>query len=408
MRNFKMNRIYLLLAVFAVLLLNSCTKNDVPVTVTYQHFISSEVKTTITKDSALANFTKLSPDAAFIGGFIKYDTEVQKVIYKTTLKDNNIQASGLVCLPKTPGNYPVLSFQNGTMTLHSDAPSESYNDDLYKIIESIASMGFIVTIPDYIGFGASSNIPHPYLDAKSSTQSILDLLWASKELESSDKIVAKPTKDLFIFGYSLGGWATMQLQKTIEKNYASEFNLVASSCGAGPYSLEYMNSYIVGLDKYPMPYFLAYLLNSFHTIGSFSNPLSDFFQEPYATNIPGLFDGEHSGGSINAALTTQLSSLLTPEYIAGYATSSKYEQERSALTANSIVAWNTTIPTRLYHGELDDYIPFSLSEKMLNDFRAKGVSNTGVQLTIIPGADHSTGVYQTGLQTILWFLTLKK
>jgi len=36
------------------------------------------------------------------------------------------------------------------------------DDDLFRLIESIASMGFIVTIPDYIGFGASANLPHPY------------------------------------------------------------------------------------------------------------------------------------------------------------------------------------------------------------------------------------------------------
>ncbi len=129
---------------------------------------------------------------------------------------------------------------------------------MFAIMESLASMGFIVVIPDYIGFGASASLPHPYLDAKSSTQSILDMIRATKEYSTDDKVLAKPTKDLFIFGYSQGGWATMQLQKTIEKDYSTEFNLIASSCGAGPYSIEYMNKYIVDQPIYPMPYFLAY------------------------------------------------------------------------------------------------------------------------------------------------------
>jgi len=408
MKRLKEKSIHLIIAAFFVVFLNSCDQNDDPITKEYQYFISNEIDTTITREEALANFTQLSQGASFLSGSILYDTEVQKVVYKTTFKDQNIQASGLVCFPKTPGNYPVLSFQNGTNTLHSDAPTAASDDDLFRLIESIASMGFIVTIPDYIGFGASANLPHPYLDAKSSTQCILDLLRAERELETNGKIVAKSTKDLFIFGYSLGGWATMQVQKTIEKNYSSEFNLIASSCGAGPYSLEYMNNYILGLDTYPMPYFLAYLLNSYEIIGSFSNPLSDFFQQPYAADIPGLFDGEHAGGTINAALTTQISALITPEYRTQYATSAKYQQERSALMANSIIAWNTTTPTKLFHGELDDYIPFSLSEQMYSDFRAKGVSDTGITLTMIPGKDHTEGVYLTGLYTVLWFLGLKK
>jgi len=408
MKDLLLTRIHLLIALFAVLFLISCDNGDDPVTKTNQYYLSNEIQDSISKEEALATFTQISPEAIFIGGFIKHDVEIQKLVYKTTFKDQNIQASGLVCLPKTPGNYPVLSFQNGTKTLHSEAPTVAFDDDLYKMIESIASMGFIVTIADNIGFGESSNIPHPYLDAKSSTQCILDLLRAEKELEAEENTVAKSTKDLFIFGYSLGGWATMQVQKSIEKNYASEFNLIASSCGAGPYSLEYMNNYILGLETYPMPYFLAYLLNSYQILGSFNNPMSDFFQEPYAAKIPGLFDGEHAGGTINAALNTQLPVLLSPVYRSEYATGSKFEQQRMALTANSIVAWKTTTPTKLFHGEMDDYIPFSISEKMFSDFRTKGVPETQIELILIPGADHTTGVYETGLKTILWFLSLKK
>jgi pimeloyl-ACP methyl ester carboxylesterase len=408
MKNLSITRINLLVAVFAVFFLISCDKNNDPVKKENQYFLSNEVKDSLSKEEALANFTQLAPEAIFIGGFIKHDVEIQKLVYKTTFKDQNIQASGLVCLPKTPGNYPVLSFQNGTKTLHSEAPTVAYDDDLYRMIESIASMGFVVTIADNIGFGESSNLPQPYLDAKSSTQCILDLLRAAKELETEENTVAKSTQDLFIFGYSLGGWATMQVQKSIEKNYSSEFNLIASSCGAGPYSLEYMNSYILGLETYPMPYFLAYLLNSYQILGSFNNPLSDFFQEPFASAIPGLFDGEHAGGSINAALTTQLSVLLTPAYRTGYAIDPDFEKERTALAANSIVAWKTTTPTKLFHGEMDDYIPFGISQKMWSDFRAIGVPETQIELILIPDADHTTGVYATGLQTILWFLTLKK
>jgi len=407
MKQLKTRYLYLLIAVF-VIALNSCNKKNDPITQDYQHFISNEIDTTITQEEVIANFTNLSPDAIYLNAVIKYDIEVQKVVYKTTYKDQNIQASGLVCFPKTPGDYPVLSFQNGTEILHKDAPTIASDDVLFRIIESIASMGFIVTIPDYIGFGASANLPPPYLDAKSSTQCILDLLRAEKELEKNGKVVAKSTKDLFIFGYSLGGWATMQVQKSIEKNYSSEFNLIASSCGAGPYSLEYMNQYIMSLDTYPMPYFLAYLLNSYHNLGSFDNPLSDFFQEPYATNIPNLFDGEHAQGTINAALTTQLSSLFTPEFRTQYATSAKFEHFRSALMANSIVPWNTTTPTKLFHGEKDDYIPFSLSERIFSDFKTAKVPESRISLTLIPNADHASGVYPTGFQTIIWFLSLKK
>ncbi|MDD2304121.1 MAG: alpha/beta fold hydrolase [Prolixibacteraceae bacterium] len=408
MKNFKFYHSYLILFIFAGLFLNSCKDNNTPEPTSYEYYLSSELKTQITSQEAAANFIKAAPEAVAISPLIRFDVEVHKITYKTTFKGKNIQASGLVCFPKAAGNYPILSFQNGTNTLYSDAPSVSSDNDMFSIMESVTSMGFIVVIPDYIGFGASENIPHPYLDAKSSTQSILDMIRAAKEYSTDAKVLAKASKDLFIFGYSQGGWATMQLQKTIEKDYSSEFNLKASSCGAGPYSIEYMNKYIVDKIDYPMPYFLAYLLNSYDIIDAFTNPLTDFIQAPYAAKIPGLFDGMHSGGAINAELTTQMANFLTPEYRAGYATDAKFASARSAFLSNSITAWNATTPMKLFHGADDDLIPSGISQKMLADFKTAGMTDSKIQLVIIPDVGHTTGIYPTGMQTILWFLSLLK
>jgi hypothetical protein len=45
---------------------------------------------------------------------------------------------------------------------------------------------------------------------------------------------------------------------------------------------------------------------------------------------------------------------------------------------------------------------------MYSDFRTKGVPETQIELVLIPDADHTTGVFDTGLKTIFWFLSLKK
>lgn len=407
MKNFNLFRTWLLLFVIAGLALNSCKTDDISDQKSSKNYISSELKSEITTQNVISTFVGIAPEAILLNSLIRYDVEVRKVTYKTVFKDKDILASGLVCLPKSAGNYPVISFQNGTNTLHSDAPSISEGDVLLSVIEGITSMGFIVVIPDYIGFGESANLPHPYLDAKSTTQSILDLIRAANEYTSDDKVVAKTTKDLFIFGYSQGGWATMQLQKSIEMNYSSEFNLIASSCGAGPYSIEYLNRYIVEQTEYPMPFFIAYLLNAYKAIGLITNPLSDMIQEPYATLIPGLFDGTNNGGTINSKLTSHMSKFFTEEYRTGYATNTKFAGLRSALLANSVTAWKATTPMRLFHGANDDYIPIGVSQKMLADFKTAGVPDSQVQLVTIPNADHTTGVYPTGLQTIIWFLSLK-
>lgn len=411
MKAFKLHRFYILSVVLSGFMLHSCDQTDEPVTKTYEHFISNELKFSMTAQEAkakLTTFETLFPETSSFGPRAKSDVEIYKVIYKTKSKELNIMASGLVCVPKTAGNYPVLSFQNGTNTLHSECPTENPKSMNLSIMESVASMGFIIVIPDYIGFGASSNMGHPYLQAEPTTQTLLDMLRAVTEFGTVDEIVAKPTKDLYLFGYSQGGLATMQLQKAIEKNYSTEFNLMASSCAAGPYSIEYMNNWITAKTDYPMPYFLTYLLNSFVSASLIPNPMSDLIQAPYAAKIPGLFDGKHSGTSINAELTTKMTNLLTSEYRTGFATNPKFAGVRSAFTANSVEPWLISTPTRLYHAANDEFIPVSLSQKMLADFKTKGVADSKIQLLLIPGYDHPSGVIPVGLSTIQWFLDLKK
>ncbi len=410
MKSFKLIRFYIVILVFTGFLLNSCNLNNEPDKKPNEHFISNEYKFAISSLEArirLTTFQIIIPETSVFGPLVKSDVEVHKITYKTIYKNGNIEASGLVCMPKTAGDYPILCFQNGTNTLNSEAPSENPKNDLFSILESVASMGFIVVIPDYIGFGASSQLPHPYLHAESTTQSILDMLRAVNEFSTEDKIVAKPTKDLYIFGYSQGGWATMTLQKAIETNYSTEFNLIASSCAAGPYSLEFINNYITQKADYPMPYFLTYLLNAYHSLGLISN-LSDYIQEPYASKIPGLYDGQHSGGAINNALTTKMANLLSPEYLTQFDTNSKFKGIKTAFFANSIAVWNISTPTRLYHGGNDEFIPVSMSQKIFQDFKTAGVPDSKIKLIIIPGYDHPSGVVPVGLSTIMWFVELKK
>jgi pimeloyl-ACP methyl ester carboxylesterase len=271
-------------------------------------------------------------------------------------------------------------------------------------------MGYIVVVPDYIGFGESEQLPHPFLHAQSTVQSILDMLRAVREFTSEETSKVKPTKDLFIFGYSLGGWATMQLQKEIETRYADEFNLKASACAAGPYSLEYMNQYITGLTYYQNPYFLAYLLNAYTAIGIVDNPLSDFVNAPYASLIPGLYDGKHSGGSINASLTTRVDSLLTSDYRTRCISDPKFASFNKALKENSVKVsdWKISTPMRLFHGSNDSVVPVSMSEKIMQDLLAAGNSEEKVKLVIMSNVGHSDGIMPVGVSTIQWFLQQNK
>ena len=400
----------LILSVLFISGLNSCKEDEVKEEKAGDYFISSQSLKTRTKAELGVLYTLLG--ATYLPAFdlvteVKTGVAIHKIVYETDYLDSKVNASGLICLPDEPGEYPILCFQNGTNTLHANAPSKNYNDQLFAVLEGVASMGFIVVIPDYLGFGESEQLDHPYLHTETTVSTILNMIRASKEFAEAKNTLAKPSNDLFILGYSQGGWATLSLQKAIEQNYSSEFHLVASACGAGPYNLSSLNEYVLSQAQYPMPYFLAYILKGHKSVGSITNAYTDVFNSVYASKIDQYFDGKHSGDEINAVFTTNISQLIEPGYLSGYKTDSKYASIRNAFTNNSVNAWNVSTPTRLIHADQDVYVPISISEKMLADFRAIGVSESKLNMVTINGFDHPGGIVPTGVNAVLWFLSFK-
>lgn len=343
------------------------------------------------------------PEMSAIRNRVEYGIQVYKITYYTTLQGEPQVASGLVCVPMAEGPFPMMSYQNGTNTLHSNAPSENPNRDLYLMLESVASTGFVIAIPDYIGFGSSDNMFHPYLHKESTVQTVVDMLRAVKEL-TENYLDVSVTRDLYITGYSQGGWATMAVQKAIETEYSSEFNLKASACGAGPYDLSYINEYILGQETYPMPYFTGYMFDSYQKLEVITTPVDSVFREPYAGEISTLYDGTLSGEEINEELTTVVADLFTGNYIANYETDTIFTSLRETLVENSVEAWATSIPTRIYHGTEDSFVPKEVSIAIYDDFQTEGANQ--VELFLLPGLEHTTGIVPSGLASVQWFLEL--
>lgn len=345
------------------------------------------------------------PEMVSIRDRVEYGIQIYKISYYTTLQGESQVASGLVCVPMGEGPFPVISYQNGTNTLHSNAPSENPDYNLYMLIESITSAGFVVAIPDYIGFGSSDNTFHPYLHKESTVQTVVDMLRAIDEL-AENYLNVSVNNDLYITGYSQGGWATMAVQKAIETEYSGEFDLKASACGSGPYDLSYINEYILNQETYPMPYFTGYMFNSYQNLDVIATPIDSVFQEPYAEKIPALYDGTRSGEEINAELTTSVADLFTENYITNYETDTTFTSLRETLVENSVEAWATNIPTRIYHGTADDFVPAQVSQNIYQDFMQLGVSDNQVMMFPLPDLGHTEAIVPTGLASIQWFLEL--
>jgi pimeloyl-ACP methyl ester carboxylesterase len=337
---------------------------------------------------------------------LQFDVDIYKVNYKTKYKGDEITASGLVILPKTTVAVGMLSFQHGTIAAHNQAPTAlALSSGELILYAALASPGFIAVVPDFIGFGTSAELMHPYYVEELTASAIIDNIKAARELASQKNV--RFNEKLFLAGYSQGGYATMATHKSIEQNGLPGFKLVASFPAAGGYDVKGVQEYFFGLETYDEPFFLPYVAYGYQTAFDWSQPLTNFFNEPYASRIPSLFDGTKSGSQINAQLTTNIQELVNSDLLANIDTDIDYKYIVDAFNDNSLVDFAPSIPVYMYHGNEDVTVPYVNSVTSYEKYIANGASTSTVQFFTIEGADHYTGFFPYAEDFIPRLLELK-
>ncbi|MDO6390348.1 lipase family protein [Pontibacter sp. BT731] len=389
------------LLVVATFPLSSCSKSDAAIP---EDLAERERLVSAEKVGTLSAGMLKQLAGAYAGSFqsqIKHDVAIYKVHYRTTFQGRETEASGLVALPmnlSTPA--PLLSVQHGTIFEHDEAPS-AMNGGLTGF-EVFASGGYITLIPDYLGFGASKNLLHPYYHRQSSGIAVVDMIKAAKTLYAQEGIA--DNGQLFLAGYSEGGYVTLAAQQEIETNPQHGLKITASGAGAGGYDLTEMLADVVAGKPYTYPAYLAYVLMSYNKTYGWNRPLSDFYQEPYATRLATMFNGQHSGSAINKQLTTQTEQLFAASFLEGL----RGDGERAlkkALQENSFNSWVPQSPTRLYHGTADVIVPFANSKQTYERMKAAGAPE--LELIPIRNGTHSSSLIPMLTDLIPWMQSFR-
>jgi pimeloyl-ACP methyl ester carboxylesterase len=321
---------------------------------------------------------------------IKYDADVYKVTYNTTFEDSEIIASGLVVLPKINSEVGMISFHHGTITDHDDAPTNLSEADADALLyAALSSSGFITVIPDYLGFGNTSSMLHPYYVEEYSASAVIDLLIAASELSADEDIAFN--KKLFLAGYSEGGYVTMATHKAIEEHGLEGFDLIASFPAAGAYDIAGMQNYLLSKVTYDDPSYIAYVIRAYQVTYDFPDALTDFFKQPYADKIPGLFDGTKGTSEINSQLTTVLADLLQEELFEKLSSDPEYSYIKNAFTENSLTDWKPVAKMYMYHGESDVTVPYQNSVDTYDKLISNGTSNSTLKFIELDG-NHGSAI----------------
>ncbi|GAB3826769.1 alpha/beta fold hydrolase [Pontibacter rugosus] len=346
------------------------------------HYVSSELLMSVPQET-LKSIVSSQGYGRYLTD-ITYGISVYKLIYTTTYQGKEVQASGLVCVPMgmtVPA--PVISAQHGTIFAQSEAPTSFTG---LSGFEAFAAGGYITLVPDYLGFGASKDIFHPYYDQKHAALAVVDMIKAAKTFYKQQQVQANDK--LFLIGYSEGGFVTLAAQKEIETHPEHGLKVTASAAGAGGYDLVSMLGGIKSGQTYTYPAYLAYILQAYNKTNGWNRPLKELFQEPYASKLPALFDGVKNGGAINRELSTDPKKLFNTTFFTDLQDTNKELVLKQALKDNSFLDWVPQSPTRLYHGTTDNIVPFQNSKTTYDRFIAQGAKN--LEFIPIQGQGHGS------------------
>ncbi|GGB94285.1 alpha/beta hydrolase family protein [Dyadobacter sediminis] len=390
---------FTVLLLWSLLLLNSCKNDDnTPATPEEPNsvLVESRVVTELSRTQIIQKANMLSP---LLAAYVKNGIKVYKITYKTKNTDGaEITASGALVFPDTDQPASLVSIQHGTIRDDASAPS-NFNDgaEAASFGSLFGSMGYIIAYPDYIGYGASKDYPHPYEHRESLASASLDMLRASKEFLKKQNEV-KWDEKLYLAGYSEGGYATMALQKKIEEEVPTEFNLIASSCGAGAYDKTAFMKHVIntatqGNASYNSLY--LWVMLTYDRIYKLNRPTTYYFKEPFATQI--------ASSGINTSINQSFSTILTDSFKKNLNDGSDVGFI-NAVSDNDVYNWKPKTPTRLYHGNADKLVFYFNSEKAYNTMKALGAN---VELITIPNGDHASSITSYLAGTLAFFTATK-
>jgi len=309
----------------------------------------------------------------------EYNVRYYKVTYNTTdLNNMPTVASGLIAVPMDPDcdSIPIALYAHGSALLKTFVPSrDSIEANLGK---SIASRGYVVAMPDYLGLGDSPGF-HTYQHWETEATSSIDILRATKEF-IQDSLPFDFSNEIFLTGYSQGGHAAMATAKYIQDNQLeSEFNIAGLAPMSGAYHISKRQTDEIILDlPFNFPGYVVYLIMSYENIysGIYTNN-SDFLQAPYDTLIPPLFDGTHSMLEVHPLLPAKASMYLNPNFINSIITDSSTKSTPfwQAMLDNDNYDWTPTYPVNLLYCNSDDLVNPLNTLDAFDAMTANGVTN---------------------------------
>jgi hypothetical protein len=239
--------------------------------------------------NAAANQQLLSLSGTPVCDVLTYDIQ-----YETVGGANEATTASAALLVPTglgadcTGARPIVLYAHGTTTDRAFSMADLQKTETLFLAALFAAKGYIVVAPNYAGYDTSALPYHPYLVADQQSKDMIDALAAARTaLPLASATITKDSGQLFITGYSQGGYVAMATQRAMQ---SAGMKVTAAAPMSGPYALAaFVDAVFYGEVNGDAPVSSTLLLTAYQkTYGNiYSNPL-EVFEDPYANGIDSL------------------------------------------------------------------------------------------------------------------------
>ncbi|MEM1318817.1 MAG: lipase family protein [Bacteroidota bacterium] len=381
------NRLSLLIIMMAVL--TACSKDDStvianPPSAERGHLVSY----TKTSRMTAAEVISTNSDEVDLSNYAKHDFDTYAIVYNSLDDGNLVEVSGLVLIPRgVSGELDLVQNHHGTIIPGDDEEVPSTytagtfgSSEMYLISATVASNGYVVSMPDYVGYGLTATREHPYTVHHELAEVSVDMLRATKHL--LETLSVDFSNEVFLMGWSEGGGAGLATHKYLQEKYPGEFTVKGSSLFAGPYDyFAFVKDILTKRDKEDAELSIyswaLYATNNYNsTLNRAANSIWSYSVNDQidALSIPSLKPAE----------------IFQTDYMNNIVNQTDAEWV-AALKANSLLeGWIPQGHLFFHSGTQDFIVPHYNSVNAHEHFKSINVNST---LYEYPGGDHYTPVY---------------
>lgn len=298
----------------------------------------------------------------------------------------------------------VCLMEHYTITSDAETPSNAF------ALEMFITGNTLTIMPDYIGYGITKDLPHPYLNHEVCAINSIDALTAGYDLfnDNGNSGMSQGWK-LYLAGASQGAANAVAIHKYLDTHIelANKWNFASTNCSSGPYSP------VVTIDKYladgKVAYPVVFPLVMKTMFDSYPDIMDGFTEDMiYSQNylaVKAEIDRMIAGKEYNTAAINQVfinkvkntvdANLAENEiYIIDILSTEMLNKESAVskafyrcLEKNDLTkGWTPIHPMKIHYSPLDMVVP---QENSLALYNAFGDNIVTIEQAAIP-ADHTT------------------